>query len=131
MTTRTVQMVDLTCWCGMPFSAPRDLYDEQTRQKARGQDTTSIYCPIGHQVEYGPDQDYERLRQRAERAERAETRVKAQLDQTEASLRAQKGATTKLKNRIAKGVCPCCHRTFANVARHMQGQHPDFIEGAP
>lgn len=40
--------------------------------------------------------------------------------------RAQKGQNTRLKNRIAAGVCPCCNRSFQNVARHMAGQHPDF-----
>ena len=44
----------------------------------------------------------------------------------EASLRSEKGAKTKLKKRIANGVCPCCNRTFVNVQRHMATQHKDF-----
>lgn len=42
---------------------------------------------------------------------------------------AQRGQTTKLKNRIAKGVCPCCQRSFQNLKRHMESQHPDFSTG--
>lgn len=39
---------------------------------------------------------------------------------------AQKGAKTKLQNRIAGGVCPCCNRTFKQLASHMKSQHPEY-----
>jgi hypothetical protein len=29
---------------------------------------------------------------------------------------------------VANGVCPCCNRTFQNLARHMAGKHPDYEE---
>ena len=41
-------------------------------------------------------------------------------------LRAEKGAKTKLKKRIAAGVCPCCNRTFKQLANHMKNQHPEY-----
>lgn len=37
-----------------------------------------------------------------------------------------KGALTKVKNRISKGVCPCCNRTFADLQRHMTTKHPKY-----
>ena len=40
--------------------------------------------------------------------------------------RAQKGITTRIKNRVGHGVCPCCNRTFQNLKRHMTAKHPDF-----
>ncbi len=40
--------------------------------------------------------------------------------------RAAVGQVTKIKNRVAKGVCPCCNRTFQNLMKHMKTQHPDF-----
>jgi hypothetical protein len=40
--------------------------------------------------------------------------------------RSTRGALTKQRKRAANGVCACCHRSFANVARHMKTQHPDF-----
>lgn len=40
--------------------------------------------------------------------------------------RAYKGVATRVKNRVGKGVCPCCNRTFANLQRHMAGKHPTF-----
>lgn len=45
----------------------------------------------------------------------------------ERRLAAQRGVTTRLKNRVANGVCPCCNRTFANLQRHMSTKHKGFI----
>jgi hypothetical protein len=39
---------------------------------------------------------------------------------------AAKGQITKLKKRAKAGTCPCCKRTFHNMAEHMKTKHPDF-----
>lgn len=39
---------------------------------------------------------------------------------------AYKGQVTKVKRRVSKGVCPCCNRTFENLARNMESQHPAY-----
>ena len=39
-----------------------------------------------------------------------------------------KGQVTRIKKRVANGVCPCCNRTFKDLAAHMSTQHPDYIE---
>jgi Zn finger protein HypA/HybF involved in hydrogenase expression len=44
---------------------------------------------------------------------------------------AQKAAKTRIKNRIAKGVCPCCNRYFADVHAHLHNEHPDFENQEP
>lgn len=46
-------------------------------------------------------------------------------------LRAEKGAKTRIKNRVANGVCPCCTRTFQNLHRHMETKHPEFKKESP
>jgi hypothetical protein len=38
-----------------------------------------------------------------------------------------KGALRKVKVRIGRGVCPCCNRTFENLRRHMETQHPKEV----
>ena len=65
----------------------------------------------------------ERQRRRAERDLR---------EATERSLVAQRGATTrarrqrdKARQSAANGQCPCCGRTFADLARHMAAKHPE------
>ena len=60
---------------------------------------------------------------------RTESRLaseKAQRKFAEHRVRAEKGAKTKLKNRIANGVCPCCTRSFQNLQRHIETKHPEF-----
>ena len=37
-----------------------------------------------------------------------------------------RGVATRMKNRIKVGVCPCCNRTFQDLAKHMASQHKDF-----
>jgi hypothetical protein len=37
-----------------------------------------------------------------------------------------KGKHTQLKKRVANGVCPCCHRSFVALRRHIETKHPEF-----
>lgn len=59
--------------------------------------------------------------------ERAESAHQRKLRRSaERSAAIVKGLHRKTKERIKAGVCPCCNRTFQNLARHMAGQHPDY-----
>ena len=49
---------------------------------------------------------------------------------TERQLSATRGVVTRIKNRVGHGVCPCCNRSFGNVARHMADQHPNWAAEA-
>ncbi|MFB3077027.1 MAG: hypothetical protein ACE1Y4_03380 [Lysobacterales bacterium] len=61
-----------------------------------------------------------------ERARHDQTR--ADLEATELSRRAHKAAATRIKNRVARGVCPCCNRSFTNLHRHMESKHPNYLK---
>jgi hypothetical protein len=37
-----------------------------------------------------------------------------------------KGHATRITKRAKAGVCPCCNRTFKQLAAHMASQHPTF-----
>lgn len=95
-------------------------------QAARRNDHRSFYCPAGHSMSYGQKSEAERLRERLRLTEGQLTHTLDQLQMTEYQRRAQKGQNTRLKNRIAAGVCPCCNRSFQDLHRHMAGQHPDY-----
>lgn len=112
--------------------------ESQTRQHYL--DTgDSFYCPNGHRQHY-IDCTIEALKSKLAKSERFLKNSKKRTEwaeqdaknaregekQAKNSLRSEKGAKTKLKKRIANGVCPCCQRTFANLAKHMTGQHPDY-----
>jgi hypothetical protein len=89
--------------------------------------TTSLFCPLGH--EYFLKGKGENARLRAEVASLRD-RVdlyQGQRDSTERSLATTRGHMTRLKKRVAAGVCPCCNRTFQDLAKHMKGQHPKYV----
>ena len=86
-------------------------------------------CPYcrnawGYDTEGSEVKQLERkLAQATKRKEWAEQEAK----NAECRRRAAVGQTTKLKNRIGHGVCPCCKRTFQQLQRHMQTKHPDYV----
>ncbi|KKN75776.1 hypothetical protein LCGC14_0376520 [marine sediment metagenome] len=88
---------------------------------------TCPYC----KCTWGYNKELSELAQTKERLEREQyylANERSRHDQTRASLRGHKAAKTRLKNRIANGVCPCCNRHFTNLNRHMTTMHPDFSE---
>jgi hypothetical protein len=105
-----------SCWCGINVAIPDNLYSYARRKKSY-----AIYCPLGHTFVFNSTTE-ERLAQEREKS----ARLQARLDQADASLIAQRAATTRVKNklkRVEAGVCPQCNRTFQNLARHMKSKH--------
>ena len=95
----------------------------------------SFYCYRGHPMSFGHDSDIEKLKKQLEKKEELLQRqikrtewAKEAEKQTEYKRRAIKGQLTKVKNRIKNGVCPCCNRSFANMAKHMANQHPNYTK---
>ncbi len=112
--------------CGTKFAITKALDSALT---SKGGD---IWCPRGHLLTYGEGEKSKLKRQLANK-QAALDGVKRDLDDerdrhahTEARRRAAKGQLTKTKKRIANGVCPCCNRTFKDLAAHMTTKHPDY-----
>jgi hypothetical protein len=102
--------------------------------RRRREDHQGFYCPNGHSNFYSGDNEAEKLRKQLVRAEAERDRARVRANGEEARRRlaerqraAAKGQVTKIKNRIANGVCPCCNRSFENVRRHIETQHPAFV----
>lgn len=129
LSTAVTMEVWLCGSCGCQFAAPEELI--RGRRNAGG----SIWCSgCGASYSWGRTEK-DRLRDQIKRAEARLARERAAHDQTQAELeqtefrrRAEKAAKTRLKNRIGAGVCPCCNRTFQNLARHMENQHPGYSQ---
>lgn len=119
-------LVMMRCWCGISHAVPSELANEQERQHRDGHKQLTLYCPLGHTHIIAGPSEIDGVRSELTRANNGLARERAAHDQTRARLSATKGALTKTKRRVANGVCPCCHRTFVNVARHMRSQHPDY-----
>lgn len=110
------------CACGVPFGMSQGMHD------TRRNDHQSFYCPAGHRQFFPAKSVEERLRQRLAVAEDSERFYRQQAATARRSAAAQKGQVTRIRNLIAKGVCPVpgCRRNFTNVRDHMATVHPDF-----
>ena len=115
-----------TCWCGINVGVPSNLY-RMARESG-----TEVYCPLGHRF-YFTQTELEEVKQLLEEEKRrrrmAQDRAERNLQAAEAAERrriAQKGATTRIANRVKRGVCPCCTRHFSNLEAHMATEHPDY-----
>jgi hypothetical protein len=130
----TGKLVITTCWCGITMALPDDLYTHAKNTKG-----FRVWCPLGHEWIVAKS-EADRQRERADEAERqlrfARARATAERDQrlaTERSNIAYRGWITRLKNRVANGVCPVkdCHRHFDDVQAHIATVHPDWATQHP
>lgn len=103
--------------CGIMFAFPQRIMTERRR------DHSSFYCPSGHSQHFPGKSDVERARERAEYSEKRATQLACESASLRHQLHGTKGALVKVKKRISAGVCPCCNRTFSNLARHMATKH--------
>lgn len=92
-------------------------------------DRKTFYCPNGHSQWYPGETDADKAQRLAgqldmERSRRAGT--EKQLDYARRSQKATSTRLKKVKQRVAHGVCPCCNRTFQQLARHMASEHPHY-----
>lgn len=108
------------CECGITFAVPKQWL------RTKKENHKSIYCPNGHGFHYPSESDTEKLERRL-RFEKNRRQAAERESRHNANVaRAQKAAKTRLKNRIKNGVCPCCNRTFANLASHIDNKHPEY-----
>lgn len=103
--------------CDVEFGMPRYLYD------ARRIDRHNWFCPVGHCRHFTEKSEVEKLR---EQLADAQARAIHANDQKHAAL----AQVRRAAKRAAAGVCPCCTRSFTNMARHMKTKHPDYVETA-
>lgn len=116
----------ICCTCGVPFAMP-----QQLRQHfKKSQDY--FHCPNGHPQHYSKSTETE-LKEKIQRLESSISRKddtinskNQTISRIERQKSAIKGQVTRIKNRVKNGVCPCCNRTFSNLANHMKNQHPEF-----
>ncbi len=118
--------------CGVPFGVTKD-YEDRRRADHKG-----FFCPSGHSNVFNHETEAERLKREVAQLqtnlEHKEARISSQREQMaalERSRSALRGVHTRTCNRVKNGVCPCCNRTFANLAAHMETKHPTFNAPAP
>lgn len=109
--------VERCCNCGVEWGMTRAL------RQARLDDGDWFYCPNGHGQHFTRStKDELREAQRALASAREDLRVRSvELKQANDELKRQ-------RQRSKGGACPCCNRTFVQLARHMKAKHPDYTE---
>lgn len=102
--------------CGIVFWIPAAF------KRRKVSDKTTFYCPSGHAMSYTGESDAVKLERMRVELESSRARASELWDQQ------QKLATAnrKLRKRAKNGVCPCCKRTFKELAAHMISKHQDF-----
>lgn len=114
-----MSLVTHRCWCSVEHAIPEEL-DRQARQSGH-----SIYCPLGHQwVMRNSEND--NLRRERDRLKQENARIAGVAFDAEVARSKAENALKRHKKRAAAGTCPCCNRTFSNMARHMKSEHPNF-----
>lgn len=105
--------------------------DQALNKKLRTNGGT-FYCPNGHGQHY-TETEVQKLTKQLENAKKREAWAEQSYQreyqahgETKKEKANVKRQLTNTRKRIANGVCPCCHRTFVNIARHMTSKHPDF-----
>lgn len=106
-----------TCGCVVALEAQF----VRNRQK----DKQEWFCPNGHNQYFAGETEEQRLKKQLEDERRESTRLRTRLEEEKRSHSATKGKATKAAKRTAAGVCPCCNRSFGNLARHMKCKHPE------
>ena len=129
LTEHDFYIVECGC-CGGVYA----ILERVRLQKEReGKSWTCPYCDTGWGYsDNGTNAELKRELAKAEQAiklERKQTEwARQDARNAKNSARGYKAAKTRIKNRIAHGVCPCCQRTFENLARHMANKHPDYSD---
>jgi hypothetical protein len=100
---------------------------------ARQKNGQPLWCPVCGTAQSWSKTEADILREKL-RAQEAITRdekenarrARQDAEYFQKSRNAYKGQVTRLKNRAAAGVCPCCNRHFTALERHMKTKHPEF-----
>lgn len=116
--------VERCCQCGIEWGMTRAL------RAQRLDDGDWFYCPNGHGQHFTKStKDELREAQRKLASVREDLRVRSvelaaardELSQSQSELKRQ-------TQRSKGGACPCCNRSFVQLARHMKAKHPDYVE---
>lgn len=123
--------------CGGVY-AIQEVYRKECHSKAKCWTCPYCRCSWG----YPGKTEADKLRARLEIAQSRADKLRARLEIArshadhaaqrakglERSNAALRGVNTRTKNRIKNGVCPCCKRSFVDLAAHMKTKHPAYGE---
>ena len=119
----------LKCYRCKEDFALRDEVEDMLRRNHQ-----SFHCPWGHSQAFKEGETEEQklrrevnqLRQNKAYLEDMRRKAEARAEKERHRANGYKGHATRISKRVKNGVCICCNRTFADLARHMATKHPTF-----
>lgn len=122
--TMSINDVVITCCqdeCGISFAVP------EWWHRGKKQTHAWFFCPNGHRQHFVEESAEEKLRRERDRALQQIARAEQEADAARKRAEQAERKTKKLEKRASAGTCPCCQRTFGNMAKHMKTKHPEFV----
>jgi hypothetical protein len=108
--------------CGISYTVPRALFDEHRAQSGFHS------CPNGHSQGWQKGgAEIDRLRRERDRLKQDAARLEDEKRAAEQRADTERQKAERLRWRVSAGVCPCCHRTVHQLARHMKSKHPNVL----
>jgi hypothetical protein len=116
-------MVNVACYnCGIVFGVP-DSY-----MVNRKEDHQNFWCPNGHVQRFVSESDAEKYKRLYDAEAQKMLPLRERLAAEERAHQRTVKRLRRVEKRAAAGVCPCCNRTFQQLARHMESKHKDYRE---
>lgn len=104
--------------CGQVVAMPEEWIEARKRSRE------VFHCPNCGDTRVFTEKTREQQAREAAERRAAEAELEASEARTKATETSRR--YNRMRNRIRNGVCPCCNRTFDNLARHMATKHPSF-----
>lgn len=117
--------------CGVRFCMTAHLENE------RRLDGGTFFCPNGHSLHYSRShigklrEEADGLRRERDRLKQDQARLEQELAAAQAAERNAVAAAERVRNRAKAALCPCCNRSFSQLARHMKLKHPELVALPP
>lgn len=122
----TIDFTMLECGgCGIPFYVPTKWKNEKVAKHGH------FHCPNGCGRKFTSETAEEKLEKELERVKQQQAKELGDLQNRWLDEMGRANKLEKQLKRVHKGVCPCCKRTFSQLARHMTAKHPEFMPKNP
>lgn len=117
-------MIEECYKCGVRFCMTKTLHRTLQDQGPKQE----FWCPNGHSQVY-TESLTDKMRRERDRAIQEKARIEDEKREAERRADLAEARERRLKKRAAAGTCPCCKRSFSNMATHMRKQHPGYVAG--
>jgi uncharacterized C2H2 Zn-finger protein len=111
--------------CGVVYAVSKDWYAALGRAHDRGDADTKWYCPNGHATVFSREARIPELERELNRAKQENARLEEAAAEAQRETRKAWAEQKRTKRRAVAALCPCCNRSFRQLAHHMRSQHPE------